>query len=131
MEDWVGKDNLCPNQGNHCWVDPHKHDRKVEIPYFNTWLRAVQMGNRFADYMTPPNEIKLLLKRSKTARDTRNLPNPFAIPIPIPPTIITPILAVAPSLSTNTTEPLMGIMQGYMIFKMAQSMGPFSSTFKF
>lgn len=125
MEDWLCKDDLCPNQGNHCWVDQHKHHRKVEISHFNTWLRAIQKGDRSADYKTPPNEVKLLLKRSKTARDARNLPNPFATPTPAAPTLAAPTPLPLPIPSKNPTEPLMGIMQHCMMFKMAQSMGPF------
>lgn len=119
MEDWLYKDDVCPNQGNHYWVDQYKHYQKVEIPYFNTWLYAIQKSNRFAEYKTPPNEIKLFLNCSKTARDIQNLPNPFTTTIsPIPVLSTTTLLPLLIS-STNPTKLLMGIMQQYMIFKMA------------
>lgn len=51
--------------------------------------------------------------------------NPFATPTLAARTLATPTPLPLPTPSTNPTEPLIGIMQQYMMFKMAQSMGPF------
>lgn len=60
---------------------------------------------------TPPNEIKLLLKRSKITRDTQNLPNLFAISTPATSILPTSTPLSLPIPFTNLMEPLMGIMQ--------------------